>query len=379
MTKVMSKRIKATILYATETGKSETFAQKLAKFMHMSFYVQIQCMEDYSFENLTSETLLLIVTSTFGNGEAPDNGKVIIHIIHYYFSLLLNLLILKAFWKQLYKMSRDETQPKLTNLKYAVFALGSTQYPTFCAFGKNVDKALQNIGGTQVLPIGLGDELRGQEQAFHGWALECYKTSCQQFKIDISQNELLSSSFEEAKYDPKNVRITEVTLDSSLSEHHVHHELARLHHKKILPCKVVSRVRLQPMNSDRQTLLVRLSPSNQIARNMFSYEPGDHLGIFPSNPPEIVDALLGHLRRAGYDDPNSAILQVENLVDGKWTADSRLPPCSLRVALTNYLDITTPPTQRFIEYLIDMANDRWDSFRLKKLSTVRNDVQQFSQ
>jgi len=33
-------------------------------------------MEDYDLNNLSSESMLLIVTSTFGNGEAPDNGKV---------------------------------------------------------------------------------------------------------------------------------------------------------------------------------------------------------------------------------------------------------------------------------------------------------------
>lgn len=72
----MSKRVKATILYATETGKSETFAHKLSKLMHMSFFVNVKCMEDYNFDDLANESFLLIVASTFGNGEAPDNGKV---------------------------------------------------------------------------------------------------------------------------------------------------------------------------------------------------------------------------------------------------------------------------------------------------------------
>jgi sulfite reductase alpha subunit-like flavoprotein len=74
----MSKRIKATILYASETGKSETFANKLARLIHRSFFVEVKCMEDYDFDNIVKESLLLIVASTFGNGEAPDNGKVII-------------------------------------------------------------------------------------------------------------------------------------------------------------------------------------------------------------------------------------------------------------------------------------------------------------
>lgn len=77
MSYVMCKRIKLTILFATETGKSETFAHKLEKLMKMSFFVKVYNMQDYDFNNLANETFVLIVTSTFGNGESPDNGKVI--------------------------------------------------------------------------------------------------------------------------------------------------------------------------------------------------------------------------------------------------------------------------------------------------------------
>jgi sulfite reductase alpha subunit-like flavoprotein len=250
----------------------------------------------------------------------------------------------------------------LINLKYAVFALGSKQYPTFCAFGNYIDITLKSLGATQLIPIGLGDELSGQEKAFQLWANECYKTLCIHFQFDIN------FSFEEKSFDRQKVRIIEVFIEKN--EHQIQKELAGLHSKDIIPFKIIKRVRLQPPQSESQTLFVRLSPSNAIDLNKFDYEPGDHFGIFPSNPKEIVNALLAHLSRTTRHDPNSSILQVQNLISGKWISDSRLPPCSLRVALTNYLDITTPPNQRFLQYLIDTTKDTWDSFRLKKLSSV---------
>ena len=76
MLKVMSKRIRATILFASETGKSESFAQKLSKLMNISFNVRIVCLENYNFDELFDESFVLFITSTFGNGEAPDNGRV---------------------------------------------------------------------------------------------------------------------------------------------------------------------------------------------------------------------------------------------------------------------------------------------------------------
>jgi len=51
-----------------------------------------------------------------------------------------------------------------------VFALGSSAYPNFCAFGKSVDRSLTVMGAERVYPLEEGDELCGQEQAFQIWA-----------------------------------------------------------------------------------------------------------------------------------------------------------------------------------------------------------------
>ena len=72
----MAKRHKATILYATETGKSEGYAKMLGDLFSHAFDPKVMCMEDYNFPELEHEQLVMIVTSTFGNGEAPGNGEV---------------------------------------------------------------------------------------------------------------------------------------------------------------------------------------------------------------------------------------------------------------------------------------------------------------
>lgn len=76
MSKAMEMRRKATILYATETGKSEKFARTLNEIFLYGFDSKVVCMEDYDMDNLLREECVLVVTSTFGNGEAPDNGRV---------------------------------------------------------------------------------------------------------------------------------------------------------------------------------------------------------------------------------------------------------------------------------------------------------------
>jgi Flavodoxin len=73
---VMSRRIKATVLYATETGKSESYAQQLTNLLGHAFNAQMYCMEDYVISQLEHESLVFVVASTFGNGDPPENGEV---------------------------------------------------------------------------------------------------------------------------------------------------------------------------------------------------------------------------------------------------------------------------------------------------------------
>lgn len=62
----------------------------------------------------------------------------------------------------------------LSNVCFAVFALGSSAYPKFCNFGKTVDKVLGDLGGERLLEVGMGDELCGQEQQFKTWASKIF-------------------------------------------------------------------------------------------------------------------------------------------------------------------------------------------------------------
>lgn len=74
--RALSRRIKATVLYATETGKSEGYAKKLVEIFGHAFNAQVYSMADYDISSIEHEALLLVVTSTFGNGDPPENGEV---------------------------------------------------------------------------------------------------------------------------------------------------------------------------------------------------------------------------------------------------------------------------------------------------------------
>ncbi|CAM9204804.1 unnamed protein product [Bubo scandiacus] len=73
---MMARRVKATILYATETGKSRTYAWNLCQLFRRAFDPKVLCMDEYDVVSLEHETLVLVVTSTFGNGDPRVCGGV---------------------------------------------------------------------------------------------------------------------------------------------------------------------------------------------------------------------------------------------------------------------------------------------------------------
>jgi len=61
--------------------------------------------------------------------------------------------------------------------RFAVFGLGSSAYPNFCAFGSYVDNLLGELGGERLIKLTKGDEMCGQEQAFKKWATDVFHVS----------------------------------------------------------------------------------------------------------------------------------------------------------------------------------------------------------
>ncbi|GIX99686.1 nitric oxide synthase, inducible [Caerostris extrusa] len=343
MSKVRCGRTEATILYASETGKSETFARKLANVLHASFNTKVLCMEDYDTNDLTSEDFVIVVASTFGTGEPPDNGK--------------------DFWKSLKEYKENRTS--LKNLKYAVFALGSSSYPKYCAFGKNVDTIFSDLGAKRVMAVELSDELGGQEHTFNKWLPSIYKSSCKDFNIELG-DDLVLPMMDFNTWKSGHFRLAE----SKTKQKDLLTELSNLHSKKVFPATVTSRENLKAPEAENQTILARLSAKNSA---LSTYEPGDHVAVFPSNPAAVVDPILKKLEKAGFNVDD--VIQTECLKNGSWEIFKRLPAASLRTHLTHYLDITTPPTSSFLLLLSEMATDSFQKRRLKKLAEVPDDYE----
>ncbi len=116
-----------TILFASQTGNAKGVAKQLADAATAAgINVNFKNVADYKAKSLKSETHLLIVASTNGEGEAPDDA---IEFHEFLFS---------------------KKAPKLADLNYSVLSLGDSSYEFFCQTGKDFDTRLAELGAKRV-------------------------------------------------------------------------------------------------------------------------------------------------------------------------------------------------------------------------------------
>ncbi|XP_072398883.1 nitric oxide synthase, salivary gland isoform X3 [Diabrotica undecimpunctata] len=392
--RALSRRIKATVLYATETGKSESFAKKLCELFGHAFNAQVYSMDDYDISNIEHEAMLLVVTSTFGNGNPPENGEEFAQNL-YKMKMAqvgisngeassLSMATSKSFIKvnsqteanakynQLDRLNSmkgslnealiDDTFGPLSNVRFAVFGLGSSAYPHFAAFGKYVDKLLGELGGERIMKLTTGDELCGLEQAFNEWAPQVFTAACDTFclddvvvDVDDARNRMVKELTEQ------NVRFLERETTAAVEG------LSKCHNKKINPSKLIRRTNLHKSNDPKSTILLEFSSTS-------TYKPGDHLAVYPLNRSDIVDGVIKKLR--GADNPDVSVeLQLmeethtSNGIVRNWKPHQRLPSCSIRELYQRYLDITTPATPNLLKYFASIATSEEDKKQLTLLAT----------
>tara|TARA_B100001113_G_C21037102_1_gene590648 strand:+ start:653 stop:1111 length:459 start_codon:yes stop_codon:yes gene_type:complete len=115
------------IAFGTETGNAEMLAEDAASAAS-SFDLEgkVCDMEDLSVDDLSSAKMVIIVCSTWGEGDQPDNAQ------------------------DLYDDVCDSDDGCMDGVNFAVLALGDTAFDMFCESGKEWDRILEEKGGTRV-------------------------------------------------------------------------------------------------------------------------------------------------------------------------------------------------------------------------------------
>ncbi|MGH8417196.1 MAG: molybdopterin-dependent oxidoreductase [Pseudomonas sp.] len=221
-----------TLLWASQTGNAEALAQRFGNRLRESgIAVTVSDMAAFSAEQLDKVGNLALISSTFGDGDAPDNGQ--------------------PFWSFL-----SSRQARLESLRYAVLALGDPNYDQFCQHGKNLDQRLQALGASPLLP-----------------RLDCdtdYEVPADAW-LDKLQRALTVDSTSSSVEPRPATALAEVPSRA-----------------RPLSSKLVINNRLNGAGSSKDTRQLALS----LGGSAMKYEAGDALGVWPRNCPALVDELL---------------------------------------------------------------------------------------
>lgn len=117
-----------TLISASQTGNARRVAEALRDdLLAVNLNVTLVNAGDYKFKQVANEKLLVVVTSTQGEGEPPEEAVA------------------------LHKFLFSKKAPALNNTAFAVFSLGDTSYEFFCQAGKDFDNKLAELGGERLL------------------------------------------------------------------------------------------------------------------------------------------------------------------------------------------------------------------------------------
>ncbi len=257
------------IFFGSQTGTAEALAAKVkSEAAKRGMAPKLVDLAKYDSVDLTKEENAIIVTSTYGDGDPPDSAH--------------------GFWAFL----ASETAPRLENLHYSVLALGDTNYPAFCEFGKKCDTRLEQLGAKRIHPRADCD--LDYEAPAKMWT-------------DAVFGALLSAP-------------SAMPLENGAeSKPEVQEGWSR---KNPFPARLLANRLLNGEGSAKEVRHFEIS----LDGSGLSYEAGDALGVLPTNCPALVNDLLAAMSCDGEE-----AVRVSDGVE-----------ISLRLALLQHFDIVKP-------------------------------------
>ncbi|MGB6219444.1 diflavin oxidoreductase [Haloferula sp.] len=231
-----------TVLYGTESGNAEELAALTTKTAKKrGFKASMKNMADLSPDDLTKVENLLVIVSTWGEGDPPETAV--------------------GFYNDLMNGARE-----LPKLRFSVCSLGDTSYEQFCKIGKDFDSRLEALGGSRV-------------------------AARQDCDVD----------FEEAHATWMEAALTAfgpATSEALVADAFVPVVTEAFGKKNPFPSELLEKVLLNGEGSSKETWHYELS----LEGSGLSYVPGDSLAVVALNAPDMVEGVLKAARLKGTEE-----------------------------------------------------------------------------
>ncbi|EMH0753105.1 TPA: NADPH-dependent assimilatory sulfite reductase flavoprotein subunit [Klebsiella quasipneumoniae subsp. similipneumoniae] len=227
-----------TLISASQTGNARRVAEALRDdLLAAKLNVKLVNAGDYKFKQIAAEKLLVVVTSTQGEGEPPEEAVA------------------------LHKFLFSKKAPKLDGTAFAVFGLGDTSYEFFCQSGKDFDSKLAELGAERLLDrVDADVEYQAAAAEWRARVVEVLKARAPvaapaQLAASGAVNDIHTSPYTK-----------EAPLTATLS--------------------VNQKITGRDSEKDVRHIEIDLGDSG------LRYQPGDALGVWYQNDPQLVKELV---------------------------------------------------------------------------------------
>ncbi|WP_273834385.1 assimilatory sulfite reductase (NADPH) flavoprotein subunit [Guptibacillus sedimenti] len=224
-----------TILYGSHTGNGQSLAESFFERLdHEKYNVTLSSLDDFKPKSLKKVEDLLLITSTHGDGDPPDNAL------------------------SFYDFIQSKRAPELRELRFSVLSLGDSSYEFFCQTGKDFDRRFEELGGTRLYP----------------------RVDC-----DLDFEEPAEEWFEGVMGVLSDAHFTNEASPSKEEATETSKTYSRTNPFK---AEILENINLNGRGSNKETrhLELDLEGSNLV------YEPGDSLGVYPENDTALVVDLI---------------------------------------------------------------------------------------
>jgi sulfite reductase (NADPH) flavoprotein alpha-component len=233
-----------TVVYGSQTGNSKRVAERLGRAAEAAgLAARVYAAGSYPVKDLARERVLVMVVSTQGDGDPPDDARSLIEFL------------------------QSRRAPKLEQLSFSVLALGDSSYPKFCETGRQVDERLGELGARRLVD-----------------RVDCdvdYDTLASSWldRVVTGARDTLGGSAQSATI----TRLRTAAVEPQYSR------------EQPFAAEVIANHSITGRGATREVRHLEIS----LAGSGLAYAPGDALGVWHQNPPAVVSEVLQALRLDG--------------------------------------------------------------------------------
>ncbi|HMS76839.1 sulfite reductase flavoprotein subunit alpha [Gordonia sp. (in: high G+C Gram-positive bacteria)] len=300
------------IVYGTQTGNAEYVAEQIetAAAEH-GFAAATKDMGDMDLDTLAAAGHLVIVCSTYGEGEMPDDAE--------------------DFWQEV----AGPDAPRLEGTYFGVVALGDSIYDGFCQAGKNFDARIAELGATRVIDrVDCDVDYQGPADDWIAEALPALAAAGAAAAVEEPAVEVPTPEptiTEPAVAEPAVVEVPE-TPEPAPAKSGGKSAWGR---KNPYPATIITNSVLSGATSAKEVRHIEIS----LGDSGIAYEPGDGISIAAVNDPVVVDLILKRIGATG-----------DEVIKDRKTEHS------LREALTHHYEVGVP-TKYLVDYIAKRTHD----------------------